>query len=405
MSLTLTNATLLSPEGKLEQGTISLADGKITDIAQDQVIDVQGQLVMPGVIDPHVHSREPGYTYKEDFASMSAAAARGGVTTIFDMPNTNPPTDSEVHLQIKKTAAAKSIVNVKYFFSLNEKNLSSISLVNSDPDIVGVKLYLAESTGGIIASYDVLREALQSSEKVIAIHAEDQRCIASHPERPASCAVEAVEKALQILESRPGKLHICHVSTQEEIALIQQAKQRNLNVTAEVSPHHLTLTRDDMAQQGSRLKVNPPLRTNADRDALWDALADGTIDMIATDHAPHTSEEKAVSYEAAPAGVPGLETLVPVVMTEGLRRGINSHVLGAALSTNAANRFNLPSKGRLQAGYDADITVIDIQSMKQVIAADLKTKCGWSPWEGSSLTGWSTLTIEGGEIVYNKSSS
>jgi dihydroorotase (multifunctional complex type) len=275
-------------------------------------------------------------------------------------------------------------------------------------------LYLADA-GDLFASYDVLKQVLKTYRGVVAIHAEDNECLEKAQReikkpadaieyllsRPARCAAMAVEKALAILEATGGALHVCHVSTAAEVDLIRAAKKRGLDVTCEATPHHLCLTAAETKRLGSRAKVNPPLRTDADRDALWRGVGEGTIDIIATDHAPHTQKEKEAPFDRAPAGVPGLETMFPAVYTEGLRRGVSLRKLIERCTSKPAARFGIEGHGTLEAGIPADLTVIDCASKRRVEGTELRTKCGWSLFEGQELNGFPVLTLVGGKIVYN----
>jgi dihydroorotase len=411
MSITLKNCILND-----NQTDIHIKDGVIVKIGENEekeVIDCTGLTLMPGAIDGHVHFREPGGEKKEDWLTGSRSAAKGGITTVLDMPNNNPPVIDQESLDLKRERAKKSIVNYGFHFGATTKNLD---LIKNIEGIAGVKIYFGSSTGNLLVDNpDDVKKIFTEANRVFLVHAEDEKLIQSkihdfkdlndpliHTDiRPPRAAIKAVRDILKLVEITKARVHFCHVSTAGELDLIAEAKKKGLNVTCEVSPHHLFLNSDEYHQQGNWVKMNPPLRPEEDRLALWERIKDGTIDTIATDHAPHTKEEKHLAYWDAPAGVPGVETMLPLLLNEVNKGELDLKKIIELVCENPAKIFKIKNKGKIEEGYDADLTLIDMQFEKEVMNEDLETKCGWTPFVGRNLIGWPVTTIVGGNIVYN----
>ncbi|MBU1018531.1 MAG: dihydroorotase [Patescibacteria group bacterium] len=412
-NLLLKNGTLITPEGRKEADLL-IENGKIAKISKDivadgaEVIDCEGQIVMPGVIDTHVHLREPGVTEAEDFITGSKAAARGGVTTFLDMPNNKPLTDSVANLEAKyELAEGRMVCNYGFFIAATGENI--LELKKADRAI-GVKLFMSDSTD-IAASGDLdeIFEFLQ--EKPLTIHAEDKDRIEARkkqfagvkdPEvhsliRDDDAAYLAVKKALDLQKKYGTRLHVAHMSSAKEVAELRKFK--NEKVTAEVTTHHLFLTTDAYAEKGSLVQMNPPLRKVGDKDALWDGVRDGLIDNVVTDHAPHTLAAKGLSYGEAPSGVPGLETLLPLMLDSVNHGEISLERCVEVLCSRPAEIFGLSRKGRLEIGCDADVVVVDMEREENVGEKGYQSKCGWSPYDGWRLKGWPVLTVVNGEVV------
>jgi len=362
-------------------------------------ISARGLLVLPGLIDPHVHLREPGATQKEDIATGTRAALAGGFTTVLMMPNTDPPiTNGQTLSQVEALAEAKAACDFGIFVGATGENARLVANVKG---AIGLKLYMGSSTGDLLV--DSLAVQLAHFEQypgVIAVHAEDEEAV-SHAagrgeRRPPLCAVLAVARALALAERSQRRLHICHVSTAQELILIRDAKARGVPVTCEVTPHHLFLTRVDEVKLGALARMNPPLRTGADVEALWEQLE--TIDCLATDHAPHTLEEKGSSKP--PAGVPGLETALPLLFTA--LGDIPNSVCGLVrlMAEGPARTFNLVRKGHLKPGYDADVTLVDPKASYTIGERPFFTKCGWSPFTGRAVRGRVVRVFLRGRDVY-----
>lgn len=422
-------ADLLLKKGKIvfidgiREGDVVVDGGKIAEITPDfkgeadRVIDCQGRFIFPGVIDAHVHMRTPGATYKEDFATGSMAAVSAGVTSFLDMPNNTPPVITKKLLQEKRSLVdGQSFANYGLFFGATDDNVDELKRITNVP---GVKVYMGETTGNLIVRKDETLEQIFSytSKKFpVVVHAESQECLNRFAAeyagsdararddfhsvvRPPECAREAVKHVLHLAKKYDAWVHIAHASSAEEIDVIKKFKSEK--VTCEVAPHHLFFDLSSYKKLGSRAKVNPPLRSKEDVEALWEAINDGTVDIIASDHAPHLLREKDTPYEQSPAGFPGVETILPV-MLDAVNRGLlNLDRVAQLLSSGPARVFEIQGKGRIQVGYDADLVILDMDLEKEVTHASMLTKCAWTPWDGIKLKGWPVTTIIGGEIIYD----
>ncbi|MFO8015663.1 MAG: dihydroorotase family protein [Candidatus Woesearchaeota archaeon] len=392
MDLKIKNARLMRGEEEVVRN-IYIKDGKIKRISEKdsgagKTIDAQNNFVIPGVIDPHVHFREPGLSYKEDLGTGSRAAAAGGITTFLDMPNTIPPTLTYFDLEEKRFLAKKSIVNHGFYIGASRDNLSEIRKENSKGNVAGTKLFMNLSTGKMmIEDADTIRRVFDSS-KLVAVHAEGPK----------------VEQAILYSMRTKTPLYLCHISSADELEKIREYRKENEwvmdNVFAEATPHHLFLTERDFREQGAFAKMIPSLKKKRDQNALWKALEDGTINTIGTDHAPHTIQEKGAKKDQ-PAGVPGEETMLPLMLDAVNRKKLSLKRLVQLTSKNPAAIFGIRNKGGLGEGYDADLTIIDMDLEKEVDNAKLKTKCGWSPFSGRKLKGWPVTTIAGGKVVFS----
>lgn len=375
--------------GRLVQQCIGIKDGRIAEISGsldgDIVYDFGNKIVIPGAIDIHVHMRDPGATHKEDFSSGSLAALHGGVTCLIDMPNTTPPTTTLAALREKKALAeSKSFTDFGLFAGLQRgSDVESLSREGA----IGFKLYMAGTTGDLtaVAPEDIIDElrAVASTEKVLAVHAEDENLrgrdaessLADHlRNRRNECETSAIRRLLN-LSIEGLRIHVCHVSAKESLRLLAQAK----NMTSEVTPHHLLLDRD--AKLGSFGKVNPPLRRREDRQALFAALKEGRFDAIASDHAPHTIEEKEEDFDFAPSGMPGVETTLPMMIQLVKERHLTLPDVVKRMSKRPAELHGL-NKGRIEVGYDADLVVLDHSASREIKADNLHHKCAWTPYEG-----------------------
>lgn len=370
--------------GRLLKKNILVENGKIAGIlpasrliAADKTINAKGMVVIPGVIDPHVHFREPGMTHKEDFETGSFAAAAGGVTSFLDMPNTKPPTLTQQLLSEKIAAAAKkSVVNFGFHFGSSLENLEDIRKASGSAAVASVKIFMNASTGNMLIEDENAIKNIMESARITAIHAEG----------------ENAKKAIDIAHSLGRKFYMCHVSLQSELEYIK--RNRKENVFAEVTPHHLFLTEKD---ENKFVKMKPSLKSEKDRASLWAALADGTIDAVGSDHAPHTPEEK----EAGDVyGVPGVETRLPLMLDAFNRRRIEFRRLVELMCETPARIFRLKGKGFIKEGSDADLTIIDTKMVRKIRNDALFTKCGWSPFDGYELRGWPVQTVVNGNVVF-----
>jgi len=363
---------------------------KITSkvIFANSTIDAKNNFVLPGLIDCHVHFREPGLTNKEDFLTGSMAAAKGGVTTFLDMPNTSPPTTTIEALEEKRELAAKSIVNYGFNFGATNDNLAGIK---NAKNIAAVKLYMDYTTGDLkVSDFEVIREVLKTSRMTI-IHAED----------------ESVKNAVDILIKNKirNKIHFAHISSQKELRYAKsnndlRNSSRVSQVTVEVTPHHLFMSDKDIQTLGAFAEMKPGLKTEQDQKALWHGIKNGIVDVIASDHAPHLIEEKELANY--PFGVPGVETMLPLLLDAFNNNKIGIPTVIKLCCENPARIFRIKNKGFLKEGYDADLVIVDLDKREAVRSEDLLTKCKWSPFEGKILKGWATTTIVNGNVVYDK---
>jgi len=404
-----------------------LADGQITDIViangtiksigptekTGHAIDIKNNLVIPGVIDTHVHFREPGSEHKEDWLTASRAAVSGGVTTVIDMPNNNPPVIDQKSLDIKKKLAKKSLCNYGFFIGATTDNIEDLRSITNT---TGIKIYIGSSTGTLLVDKDEDIEKIFSlKDKIFALHAEDENIIKKNLDKYSNnhqpsvhskireplAAAKAVGRAVDLAKKTNARIHICHVSTKKEIAIIKKARDQGINISCEVSPHHLFLNQTSYQNLNNFVKVNPPLRNDDNNSALWQAIKLGVIDIVATDHAPHTIDEKLQEYDKAPAGIPEVETSLPLLLNQVNEGNLELSKLIELTSKNPAKLFNIKKKGIIQPGYDADLTVVDMSLKKTIQKKHLYTKCGWSPYEDWELTGWPIMTFVNGHLAYN----
>lgn len=430
-SLTIRGGTLALPDGDPRSpatrirrvvGDLQLTDGKITAVGvvperDGEVVDARGLLVMPGVIDPQVHFREPGLTHKEDLGTGSRACAAGGVTAFLEMPNTDPPTTSRVALDDKLARAARtSLVDYGFFIGATPENSDELLAHDADDDICGIKVFMGSSTGRLLVNERAdLERIFSRGHKLIAVHAEDEARLVARKKsfgpttdvtqhthiRDAEAARLASALALELSETFQRRLHILHLSTADEVALLAERGKGQGRVTAEVTPQHLTLIAPQIYERlGTRAQMNPPLREAQHAEALWKGLHAGLLDCIATDHAPHTLDEKAKGYGAAPSGMPGVETALAVMLDAAARGLCTVDDVVRWMTLGPARCYGIVGKGALVEGYDGDVTLVDLAERRAVDARPIRSRCGWSPYEGVPLTGWPVATFVGGRAVY-----
>jgi len=383
----------------------------------DKLIDVNNCIIIPGMIDPHVHVRDLGHTDKEDWLSASKAAVAGGITSIFDMPNNKPPTINIDNLNLKREVAKKSLVNYKFNMGVTSYNLDDIKFIldKKPEDVSALKLFLAGSSANeyVEEISDIQRIfdlSLQYDIPVI-IHTELQKCIEKHQAnypkptifehhliRHRDCANKGTELVIKLAKEIGNQVYIAHTSTAEEIQMIRENKDK-ARIYCEVTPHHLLLNLNILEQAGNFAKVNPPIRTEADNKALWQGIADGTVDTIGTDHAPHKLTEKMQDYAQAPSGFPGLETVLPLLLNEVNENNLSLEKLVELTAHNSAKIFNLDKTGYLKPGYFADISVVDMKKNWQINADDFYTKAKYSPYEGFKGQGMPVMTFVKGMLV------
>ena len=389
-----------------------------------KTIDATGKYVMPGAIDSHVHFRSPGYDYKEDWQTGTGAAARGGVTTVLEMPNTNPPTGTLSALKIKQEIAARqAYVDYGIYGLLDEKNLGELEGLAA-AGVSGFKCFMGNTFGDLPAPSDgAMLEGFETLARLgmrCTVHAENASIMArrqAHLEaagrtdplahlaaRPEVCAIEAVSRAVIFAEWTGARLHIAHKSSKDALYVLRDAKRRGVDVTVETCPQYLLLSTEDHKKLGNVLRVNPPIREPGHQEPLWQALREGVVDMIATDHAPHTPEEKSrASCWQCDCGFPGVETQMPLMLTEVNkgRMSISDYVRWACV--NPARAWGLfPNKGIIQAGADADIVLVDAKREWTVDQSQLFSKSKISPWHGRRVQGGPVLTMVRGHIVMDQ---
>jgi len=417
-NLLIRNARIARPDGTTFDGDVACEDGLIARIdpaitaAARETIDAAGKLLLPGVIDPQVHFREPGNEHKEDLGSGSRAAVRGGVTSFLEMPNTAPPTTTQAALDEKLARAAqKSVANYGFFIGATPDNLEAL---NSVTPACGIKIFMGSSTGSLLVNRpEDLERIFANGTRLIAVHAEDEARIhtrraqfagrtdpAVHSEiRDNETARLATELALTLSKKYQRRLHILHLSTREEVAMLRVDKPAW--VTAEVIPNHLLLNTADYARLGTLVQMNPPIRSPQDNAALWAGLHDGIIDFIATDHAPHTLDEKKQAYPNTPSGMPGVETSLPLMLTAMREGRCTLAEIQKWMCYGPAEAYRIPNKGKILDGWDADLTLVDIEHTRPVRNEETFTKVHWSPWHGRELCGWPLYTIVNGEIAFD----
>ncbi len=425
--LTIKNGTIVTSSLTYKAG-IAVRNGKITTIASNEnlpdaarTIDASGLFILPGVIDVHVHFRDPGYTYKEDFGTGTAAAAAGGVTCIFDMPNNSPPPRNVDALKKKMEAAqSKAIVDYGLYGLFTEGNLADIAPL-AKAGVIGYKCFMGETVGKIPPPPDgeMLEEFAEaaSADLRVAVHAENDPILqhrikklrdsgridarAHYESRPAVVEEEAVQRAILYAHESNCKLHIAHLSSSRGVAHLREAKLRKQPVTAETGPHYLLLDDARYAKIGSLMKMNPSIKTAEDKAALWGALNDGTVDMIATDHSPHALEEKKQPkiFDCI-SGFPGLETAVPLMLTQVKKGMLPLAKYVQVTSENPAKAWRLyPKKGCIAIDSDADFTIVDLNLKGKVVPEKFQTKAKWSPFEGFEWEGAPVYTIVRGDVV------
>jgi dihydroorotase len=417
-TLIIRQSQVLMPNGHLQVGDVLIEGRQIRLVADsidrtaDQEIDGRGLTLLPGVIDPQVHFREPGLEHKEDLFTASCACAKGGVTSFLEMPNTKPLTITQAALDDKlQRAASKCLVNYGFFIGATAANLPDLN--NAQP-VCGIKIFMGSQHGDLLVeSQEFLEPIFANGQRLIAVHAEDQARINQRKAEfagstnPAThsviqddiAALNATKLAVSLSEKYQRRLHILHLSTAIEAEFLRGHKPSW--VTAEVTPQHLLLNTSDYERIGTLAQMNPPLRSIHDNEVLWQALRDGVIDFIATDHAPHTLEEKAKAYPNSPSGMPGVETSLPLMLTQAIAGKCTIAEVSNWMSTAVAKAYGIPNKGKIAPGYDADLVLVDLQKYRPVLRSELQTKCGWSPFEGWELTGYPVVTIVLGQIAYD----
>jgi dihydroorotase len=419
-SLIIRQATIVSSE-KMHKADVLIDCEKIIKVQPiltekaDVEIDAEGLHLIPGVLDPQVHFRDPGLTWKEDLETGSRAAASGGVTSFFEMPNTNPlAIDAKSIADKKKLASEKSLVNYNFFIGATPHNLDEL---NNTPNVCGIKIFMGSSTGDLLVHKpNDLERIFANGTRLIAVHAEDEGTIRRNMEiyageidimvhekiRSVDVAVMATRQALSLSKRFQRRLHILHMSTAEEADILRDEK-RSAPVTGEVCPQHFLLHSPEVYERlGTLAQMNPPLREKRHGEVLWQALKDGIIDCMATDHAPHTLEEKDKPYGKAPSGMPGVETSLPLMLNRVNEGLCTLQEVVKWMCENPVRIYNVKDKGVIAPGYDADCVLIDMNQEKTVTNGQLYNKSNWSPYDGWTLKGWPVMTFVNGHMVFKE---
>ncbi len=425
--LLIKNATIINEgtriEGDvlIEGALISKVGGTIED-REAETIDATGKLVLPGVIDDQVHFREPGLTHKATIATESRAAVAGGITSFIEMPNTVPQATTQALLEEKFDIARRgSYANYSFMFGGTNDNLKE--LLKTDPTkVAGIKLFLGSSTGNMLVDdQEVLRKIFSSTKMIISVHCEDENTIRTnleaakadygddipikmHPKiRSEEACYLSSSKAIELAKETGARLHVFHLSTAKETSLFRNdIPLEEKQITAEVCTHHLWFDDSDYQEKGTHIKWNPAVKTKKDKEALWKALLDDRIDVLATDHAPHTLEEKAQVYTKAPSGGPLVQHAL-LAMFEAHKSGkISLEKMVEKMSHNPAKLFQIEKRGFIRPGYYADLVILDPNTKEEVTKESIYYKCGWSPFEGTTFQSSVSQTLVNGHIVYDQ---
>ena len=422
--LLVQNAMMVLPDGLVE-GDLRVANGRIKTVAPqgglvpqngEVVIDGTGLHLLPGAIDPHVHFRDPGNPEKEDLESGSRAAVAGGITAFLDMPNTVPNATNRAALEAKITLAGQKAVNHHGFFiGATNDNVADMQSVEGMDGVCGIKIFMGSSTGDLLVhEQKYLENIFANTGGIIATHAEDEdrlqsriaqfkgrTDIAAHAEcRDVECALIATKRASALAKDHDHRLHIVHLTSGAEAEWL--ASNKGDLITTEVCTQHLTFDQDDVSELGVRALMNPPIRYTEDKENLWKRLKDGTIDCVVTDHAPHTLQAKSVGYPNAPAGMPGVETSLPLMLTHAMNGKCSVTDVVKWMCAGPARVYGMKNKGSLLEGFDGDLTLVDLETRRTITDADVWTRVGWTPYAGMELTGLPMWTIVDGIPVHKR---
>lgn len=414
--LILTGGTVVNHDGEglrdvgVKEGRIA-AIGDLGQASAGETIDCRGLHILPGVVDSQVHFREPGLEHKEDLETGSRAAVLGGVTAVFEMPNTNPLTTSEAALADKvRRASGRMHCDFAFWVGGTRDNAGDAGELERLPGAAGIKVFMGSSTGDLLVEDDEgVAAILRNTRRRAAFHSEDEFRLrerlgeriegdpSSHPVwRDEIAALRCTERLVRIARKARARIHVLHISTAEEIAFLERHKDV---ATCEATPHHLTLSADDYARLGTLIQMNPPVRAARHRDGAWHGIAQGIVDVLGSDHAPHTLAEKSKPYPASPSGMTGVQTLVPI-MLDHVNAGRLTLQRFVDLSSHGPQRiFGMARKGRIAAGYDADFTIVDLKRRETITNAQAGSKAGWTPYDGKEVTGWPIGTIVRGQRI------
>ena len=404
-------------DGKLTKVDLGLSGNKIKKIGKielnsSKVFDATNKVILPGIIDTQVHFREPGSTDAEDLESGSRAAVLGGVTSLFEMPNTNPPTSNLVEFE-KKLQLAKNRMhsNYAFYFGATPENTEQLSQLKNLKGCCGVKLFAGSSTGNLLVDKEKdIEKVISNSDRVVSIHSEDEEILKlrkkfikkgdvhSHPEwRNTESAMCSTRRVVKIAERYNKKIHVLHVTTKEEVDFLAMHKK---NVTFETTPQHLTLYAPDCYDKlGTYAQMNPPLRTKDHYDRLWTGIKNNIVDVLGSDHAPHTKENKQKEYPNSPSGMPGVQTIFPVMLDHVNNNKLSLEQLIKLMCENPCRIFGIKDKGFIKENFDADLTIVDMKKEQTIKNEMIASKCGWTPFNNYKVRGFPIATIVNGSIV------
>ena len=403
--------------GKLEKTDVALVNNKIKKIGKievngSKVLDASNKLVLPGIIDTQTHFREPGSTDREDLESGSRAAVLGGVTSVFEMPNTNPPTSNLIEFE-KKLNLAKNRMHCNYafYFGATPENVDQLSKLKGLKGCCGVKLFAGSSTGKLLVDKEAdIEKVISKSDRIVSIHSEDEEIlnlrknfikegdVHSHPEwRNAECAISSTRRVVKIAERYNKQIHVLHVTTKEEVDFLAMHKK---NVTFEITPQHLTFYAPDCYDKLSTfIQMNPPIRKKEHYDRLWVAVKNSVVDILGSDHAPHSKEDKKKKYTASPSGMPGVQTILPIMLNHINNEKLSLEQLIKLMCENPCKIFGIKNKGHIKEDFDADLTIVDMNKKQTIKNEMIASKCGWTPFNNFVVKGFPVATIINGKIV------
>ncbi len=406
--------------GKLIKVDLGLSGNKIRKIGKielnsSKVFDATNKIVLPGIIDTQVHFREPGATDAEDLESGSRAAILGGVTSLFEMPNTNPPTSNLIEFE-KKLQLAKDRMhsNYAFYFGATPQNIELLSQLKNLKGCCGIKLFAGSSTGNLLVDKEAdIEKVISNSDRIVSIHSEDEEIlnlrkkfikkgnVHSHPEwRDSETAMSSTRRVVKIAERYNKKIHVLHVTTKEEVDFLAMHKK---NVTFETTPQHLTLYAPDCYDKlGTYAQMNPPLRTKDHYDKLWTAIKNNIVDVLGSDHAPHTKENKRKEYPNSPSGMPGVQTIFPVMLNHVNNNKLSLEQLINLMCENPCRIFGIKNKGFIKEEFDADLTIVDMNKEQVIKDEMIASKCGWTPFNNYKVKGFPVGTIVNGNLVMSE---
>ena len=422
--LIITGGEVFLPNSSIEKIDIGIKDSKIVELGDlskkdcEKKIVVNNLIVLPGAIDSQVHFREPGLTHKEDIMNGTKGAILGGVTSIFEMPNTNPSTTTEAALNEKISIAQKNAYcNYSFFVGAAKENIENLKKLERLPGCCGVKIFMGSSTGDLLVEDDdSLRKILASGNRRVAIHSEDEYRlrerkhlvedskvgVSSHPLwRDSQTAIRSTQRLLKIAQETKRKIHVLHISTGEEILILKKFKNFS---TCEVTPQHLFFYAPDCYENlGSLAQMNPPIRDKSHNIGLWKGIEEKIVDVIGSDHAPHTLEEKKKEYPNCPSGMTGVQTILPIMLDFVNKGKLGINDLVRLLCYNPAKIYNMKSKGEIKIGNDADFSIVDLNKEFTITNEWIASKSGWTPYNGLKITGLPVFTVVNGKIVMQDS--